>query len=60
MKNMISVEDFLETVNSTLKATLEKDFGEEAHVVDLLSHTVTQLEGIFQWMYAYPQEVVKK
>jgi hypothetical protein len=56
MKTYFTVEDYLEFLSSSLKSALQRDFGEQAHIVDLLSHTSSQVEAIFYWMADYPKD----
>ena len=58
MKTYFHVDDFVELLANHLRNTLTRDFGEnkEAHVVDLLASTTTQIDAIFYWMADYPRE----
>jgi hypothetical protein len=57
VKTYFTVEDYLDLLKAHLATTLTRDFGDkEAHIVDLLSNTTTQLDAIFYWMADYPKE----
>ena len=56
MKTYFTIDEYIELLATVMRNTLERDFGEKNHIVDLLTHTTTELEAIFYWMANYPQE----
>lgn len=56
----MSIPDFINLISTTLANNLSSDFGEEAHVVDMLASSLTNLEGIFEFMSNYPTSINMK
>lgn len=51
---MLTIDEFIELLTTTLRSTLEKDYGKSpSHIVDLVCHTAAQMDSISTFVYEY-------